>query len=135
MSPEATYTHAVTGDPGPAIDVDQLVSYAVDAWVADISILTDEARLVGLLRDAATAGNATILAEATHIFPNGAVTAALVLSQSHLTIHTWPEHSLANIDLLSYGILNGTVIVEHIEQGLGASRINMSRLIRHVEPA
>lgn len=115
-----------------SIAVDHLVSYAVDAWVDDISILTDADRLVTLLRDAAAVGNATVLTEATHIFPNGAVTAALVLSQSHLTIHTWPEHALANIDLLSYGILNGTAIVEFIEQGLGASRINTSRLIRHV---
>ena len=44
-----------------------------------------------------------MLAERFCVFPNDAVTGVLVLAQSHLSIHTWPELSLANVDLLSYG--------------------------------
>lgn len=85
------------------INVDDLCSYAVDVWVSDHSILTDEERLLKVLRTAAEKGNATVLGEASHVFPNGAVTAILLLSASHLSIHTWPEFSLANVDLLAYG--------------------------------
>ncbi|MCK2239168.1 MULTISPECIES: S-adenosylmethionine decarboxylase family protein [unclassified Crossiella] len=114
------------------VQVDELCSYAVDVWVRDPAILVDEPVLLDLLRSAAIAGNATILGETGHIFPNGAVTAVLVLSQSHLSIHTWPEFSLANIDLLAYGRLNAELMLEKIEKGLNPTRINVSRLLRAI---
>lgn len=114
------------------INVDDLCSYAVDVWVSDASILTDEQRLLDLLRAAAEAGNATVLGESSHVFPNGAVTAILLLSASHLSIHTWPEFSLANVDLLAYGRLNGEQMMQKIEAGLSPTRINVSRLLRAV---
>jgi S-adenosylmethionine decarboxylase len=77
--------------------------HALDAWVRDPAVLTDAARLRAALRAGAAAGDATVVGEAFHVFPNGAVTGVLVLAQSHLSIHTWPEYRLANVDLLSYG--------------------------------
>src|SRR5690606_13325981 len=56
------------------INVDELCSYAVDVWVSDHSILTDEERLLSLLRTAAEKGEAQVLGESSHVFPNGAVT-------------------------------------------------------------
>ncbi|MBA0050618.1 adenosylmethionine decarboxylase [Streptomyces sp. AJS327] len=114
------------------INVDELCSYAVDVWVSDHSILTDEQRLMALLREAAEKGNAKVLGEASHVFPNGAVTAILLLSASHLSIHTWPEYSLANVDLLAYGRLNGERMMQSVENGLSPTRINISRLLRAV---
>ena len=61
------------------------------------------ARLREILLAGAEAGGATVVGEEFHVFPNGAVTGVLVLAQSHLSIHTWPEFALANVDLLSYG--------------------------------
>lgn len=121
----------MSGD-GAIEPLDELVSYVVDLWFDDVAVLTDEASLLAALRGAAAAGNAQVLGEATHVFPNGAVTAALVLSQSHLTIHTWPEYSLANLDLLSYGLVNGAAIIGHVERVLAPSRINATRVLRAV---
>ncbi|MBP2474342.1 S-adenosylmethionine decarboxylase [Crossiella equi] len=114
------------------VQVDELCSYAVDVWVTDPAILTDEHALLDILRTAAKAGNANVLGETKHVFPNGAVTAVLVLSQSHLSIHTWPEFSLANIDLLAYGRINAETMLERIETALPTARINVSRLLRAV---
>ena len=69
----------------------------------DPSVLVAHDELRTLLHDAATAGGARVLGDAFHVFPNGAVTGALLLAQSHLSIHTWPEGLLANVDLLSCG--------------------------------
>ncbi|GAA4016391.1 hypothetical protein GCM10022247_44330 [Allokutzneria multivorans] len=113
-----------------AVEVGELCSYAVDAWVADPAILTDEPALLRLLTEAALAGGATILGESRHVFPNGAVTAVLVLSQSHLSIHTWPEFTLANIDLLAYGRINAERMITTLEAGLSPVRTNVSRLLR-----
>ncbi|MEU5278067.1 S-adenosylmethionine decarboxylase family protein [Streptomyces asoensis] len=125
----------MTDSTSPAaedINVDDLCSYAVDVWVSDHSILTDEQRLLEVLRTAAEKGNATVLGESSHIFPNGAVTAILLLSASHLSIHTWPEFSLANIDLLAYGRLNGERMMQSVEAGLSPTRINVTRMLRAV---
>ncbi|OQR65062.1 S-adenosylmethionine decarboxylase [Streptomyces maremycinicus] len=114
------------------INVDDLCSYAVDVWVSDHSILTDQERLLQVLRTAAEKGNAMVLGEASHVFPNGAVTAILLLSASHLSIHTWPEFSLANVDLLAYGRLNGERMMQSVELGLSPTRINVTRMLRAV---
>ncbi|MGH3133258.1 MAG: adenosylmethionine decarboxylase [Gaiellaceae bacterium] len=79
--------------------------HALDAWVREPSVLTDVDRLREILHAGARAGGATVVGEEFHVFPNGAVTGVLVLAQSHLSIHTWPELALANVDLLSYGDL------------------------------
>ena len=65
--------------------------YTMDAWVSDPAVLTDEPTLRAALYAGARAGGAVVLGEEFCIFPNGAVTGVLVLAQSHLSIHTWPE--------------------------------------------
>ncbi|MBO4208479.1 adenosylmethionine decarboxylase [Micromonospora echinofusca] len=111
---------------------DEMCSYAIDMWVTDPAILTDEAALLAVMDEAARAGHAEVLGRSTHRFPNGAVTAVLVLSQSHLCVHTWPEHSLANFDLLTCGRLNGELMIGYLEQALATSRVNITRVIREV---
>jgi S-adenosylmethionine decarboxylase len=34
-----------------------------------------------------------------HAFPGGGVTGAVVLSESHMSIHTWPEHRYVTLDV------------------------------------
>jgi S-adenosylmethionine/arginine decarboxylase-like enzyme len=65
--------------------------HALDAWVRSPSILTDADRVKQILYAGADAGGATVLGEKFCVLPTGAVTGVLVLAQSHLTIHTWPE--------------------------------------------
>ena len=79
----------------------------MDAWVRGPSVLTDREGLRAALYAGASAGRALVLGEEFCVFPNGAVTGVLVLAQSHLSIHTWPELALANVDLLSYGDVRG----------------------------
>ncbi|MGH3076781.1 MAG: S-adenosylmethionine decarboxylase family protein [Gaiellaceae bacterium] len=104
--------------------------HALDAWVRDTAVLTDEARLKAILHDAARAGGALVVGEAFHVFPNGAVTGVLVLAQSHLSIHTWPEFDLANVDLLSYGDVRGEDVLRAVCEGLGVERSRVACLPR-----
>jgi S-adenosylmethionine decarboxylase len=96
--------------------------YTMDAWVSDPAILTDEPRLRAALLAGAQAGRATVLGEEFCVFANGAVTGVLVLAQSHLSIHTWPELSLANVDLLTYGRVRGDDVLAEIRSRLGVER-------------
>ena len=104
--------------------------YAMDAWVRHPEVLVDRDRLRDLLHDAAAAGPATVLGEKFCTFPNGALTGVLILAQSHLSLHTWPELGLANVDLLSYGEIDGEAILKTIEEGLEAERVSTSCIPR-----
>jgi S-adenosylmethionine decarboxylase proenzyme len=66
-------------------------------------ILTDSKACLEALRKAVLATGAHILSNAVHEFPNGAVTIVLLLSESHASIHTYPEHRSCFIDFFSCG--------------------------------
>lgn len=106
--------------------------WAMDAWVRDGTILTDRDRLRSILYTAAVDGGVTVLGEEFCVFDNGAVTGVLVLAQSHLSIHTWPEFSLANVDLLSYGDLRGEDVMHAIGRELDADHVNVACVLRGI---
>jgi S-adenosylmethionine decarboxylase len=112
--------------------IDRMLLHALDAWVRDTSVLTDRPRLRALLRAGAEAGGATVVGEEFHVFPNGAVTGVLLLAQSHLSIHTWPEHALANVDLLSYGHVRGEDVLRVICDGLDVVHVETTRVGRAI---
>ncbi|MFN8550970.1 MAG: S-adenosylmethionine decarboxylase [Candidatus Obscuribacterales bacterium] len=64
----------------------------------DESTIKDAQRCLAALRNAAAAGGVNVVAENVHHFPNGAVTAILLLAESHASIHTYPEHRSCFID-------------------------------------
>lgn len=77
----------------------------VDLWGA--SNLGDPDHIDRALREAAEAAGATILHGHFHHFsPNGGVSGVLVLAESHISIHTWPERDFAAIDIFMCGACN-----------------------------
>jgi S-adenosylmethionine decarboxylase proenzyme len=56
---------------------------------------------LNVLRRVAALAGCSVLEETEHVFPNGGRTALVLLSQSHASIHTWPEHRYASFDLYS----------------------------------
>jgi S-adenosylmethionine decarboxylase len=104
--------------------------WALDAWVRNNDILTDLDRLRTMMYEAADVGGVTVLGEEFCLFDNAAVTGVLVLAQSHLSIHTWPEFSLANIDLLSYGRVRGEDVLRFIGERLDAEQTSIACMLR-----
>ena len=77
----------------------------VDLWGA--SNLGDPALIDAALRDAAIRAGATILHSHFHHFtPNGGVSGVVVLAESHISIHTWPERNFAAVDIFMCGACN-----------------------------
>jgi S-adenosylmethionine decarboxylase len=74
----------------------------VDLW--DARNLDDPAHIDAALREAALAAGATILHSHFHHFtPNGGVSGVVVLAESHISIHTWPERDYAAVDIFMCG--------------------------------
>lgn len=108
----------------------QMCSASMDAWFADVAVLTDEQRLLASLREAAAAGGATVVGQASAVFDNGAVTAVLLLAESHLSVHTWPEYGYASFDVLTCGKLSAERIFAHLESSLEPVRTKVRRSVR-----
>lgn len=60
------------------------------------------------MRDAAQQSKATVVEQSFHEFKPYGVSGAVIIQESHYTIHTWPEHKYAAVDLFYCG---GTVLV------------------------
>ena len=67
-----------------------------------------------VMQQAATAMGATIVTSAFHHFAPNGVSGVVVIQESHLTIHTWPEHHYAAIDIFTCGDIEIQAGVAHL---------------------
>lgn len=75
-----------------------------------------------LLRAGAAAAGATILHSHFHSFgPQQGVTGVLLLAESHISIHTWPEFGFAAADIFMCGDAAPQLALDVIERALGPS--------------
>ncbi|MDD5347531.1 MAG: adenosylmethionine decarboxylase [Candidatus Omnitrophica bacterium] len=56
-----------------------------------------------ILYEAAYVAKNTPLKSCIHKFPGQGITGVLVLAESHIAIHTWPEHDYIAVDLFTCG--------------------------------
>ena len=106
------------------------VLYAVDGAVGDPDLTTDPEGLAAAARAAVATGGGHVLDETAVVFPNGAVTLVLVLAESHLSVHTWPEEQLVAVDLFSCGAIDGRAVVDDLVARLGLHRVEVRRVDR-----
>jgi len=112
--------------PGPA----GMLLYAVDAVLTPGSRVSDIGQLTELASDAVAVGGGHVLDTSHVTFPNGAVTLVLILAESHLAIHTWPEDNLIAIDLFSCGAIDGDTVVAQLVGELGLTGVRAQQIDR-----
>ena len=69
----------------------------------DKEVLNDLDFLRGALLTAASKCGATVLGESFHQFSPQGVSGVVVIAESHLFIHTWPEYAYAAVDIFTCG--------------------------------
>jgi len=69
----------------------------------DKEVLNDLDFLRGTLLAAASECGATALGESFHQFNPRGVSGVVVIAESHLVIHTWPEYGYAAVDIFTCG--------------------------------
>lgn len=104
--------------------------YAVDARFTAPSPVTDQRQLAAAARAAVRAGAGHVLRASHVIFPNGAITLVLILAESHLSIHTWPEENLIAIDLFSCGAIDGQAVIDALVAALRLESVTQRQVSR-----
>jgi S-adenosylmethionine decarboxylase len=108
--------------------------HAVDARLTRSSPVTDVAELTSLAAAAVAAARGHVLDASHVIFPNGAITLVLILAESHLSIHTWPEEELIAIDLFSCGAIDGEAVISGLARALRLDAVSVRTLRRGPGP-
>ena len=99
--------------------------------------LSDAALLEAMLCDAAAAAGARRLFQHFHRFgptSDAGVTGVVLLAESHITIHTWPDQGFAAIDLFLCGTTEPERALTCIEHRLGPARLVVHRQRRGLDP-
>lgn len=87
-----------------------------------------------LLRRAATEAGATIVAEVLHAYSPHGVTGVVVIEESHLSLHTWPEEGYAAVDFYTCGKVAVERAVALLGKALGATRVDVMAVERGRPP-
>ena len=116
-------------DPGHA--------WAVDAYGCDPVRLRSLPALAAVFdRVVAEVGLRSLLAPVWHAFPPpGGVTGFLLLTESHLTVHTFPERAFAAFDLYCCQPRPDWDWTTRLEELVGASRVTVRRIARGDRPS
>jgi S-adenosylmethionine decarboxylase len=112
--------------------------WLVDLHECDRAPLDDLAGLEAAMNEAARAAGATVIGSHFHRFEPQGISGVVLIAESHLTVHSWPEHRYAAIDLFSCSeAIRVEPAVEVLRRRLGAREIRLSPRLargRHCDP-
>jgi len=145
---EAQDTATLVLEPGAAAGGDERLDYFVHkdgqtyAGQHLIIDLIDAKRLddpehieTSLIRAAEEAG-ATVLSSDFHIFtPNNGVSGVIVLAESHISIHTWPERGFAAVDVFMCGEAQPMKTIPALKRAFAPERIGLQEIKRGLQPS
>ncbi|GAB4256597.1 MAG: adenosylmethionine decarboxylase [Deferrisomatales bacterium] len=101
----------------------------------DPQVLDDLEAVERFMKEAATFAGATIVQSAFHRFNPHGISGVVVISESHLAIHTWPEYGYAAVDLFTCGdAVDPWKAHAFLTRRFGAGRTDTQELLRGVLP-
>lgn len=101
-----------------------------DFFGCDQELLDSHDLLEMHLEEAVVAMGASIVGRASKRFSPSGVTIVLALSESHISIHTWPENSYAAIDIFTCGKIEPNVALQILVSKLKPRNLNTKKLTR-----
>ncbi|MFI9504657.1 adenosylmethionine decarboxylase [Nocardia sp. NPDC052566] len=95
------------------------------------SKLDDPELVEQVLRDCVRATDATLLYIYVHHFGGaGGVTGVAVLAESHISIHSWPEHDFAAVDIFTCGVTDPEMAIPVLEANFRPKRVTVQWIKR-----
>lgn len=99
----------------------------------ELSKLQDLDFIQALLERAARAAGATVVQSVFHRYSPQGVTGVVVLEESHLSIHTWPESGYAAADLYTCGACTPDAAHEVLKEALQAQSWELMHVQRGLD--
>ena len=106
-----------------------------ELWGCNKDSLNDVSGIERMMVKAALECGAEVREVAFHKFAPQGVSGVVIISESHLTIHSFPEHGYASIDVYTCGDrIDPNVACDYITRALGATRRESVELPRGIGP-
>lgn len=105
--------------------------YIVEASLCDPSVIGDVEKMQSIVVEAANRARAKIWAISFHRFPPNGVSGVVVISESHISVHTWPEVGYTALDIYTCGReAKPEDAVDFIVEAIGAEQVHVTELSR-----
>lgn len=108
--------------------------YIVEASKCDPKIISSVGKVQQILVKAAEIAGATVWAVSFSKFPPQGVSGVVVISESHISIHTWPEFKYGAIDFYSCGnSIDAEKGIFYAVEAFGASSSHITEITRGID--
>lgn len=98
----------------------------VELYKCDVLLLNDPEKIESFMKEAAEASGATIVSVHTNLFNPHGISGVVIIAESHITIHTWPEYGYAAVDAFTCGDSVDTMkVAEVFKERLAAESIEV----------
>ena len=105
----------------------------LELFDCDLSAINNLEAVKAALVEAAKRAQATIVDVVFHEFNPFGISGVVVIAESHLSIHTWPEYRYAAVDVFSCGeVLQPEIAVNYLVEQFGAERASVVEMQRGV---
>lgn len=104
-----------------------------EVYGCDPGVLDDVKTIEGIMVNAALQAGAEVREVAFHKFSPQGVSGVVVISESHLSVHTWPEYGYAAVDVFTCGEkVDPNVACEYIRDKFRAQKMVASLVKRGI---
>jgi S-adenosylmethionine decarboxylase proenzyme len=102
----------------------------VDLWTPDRELLRWVEPLWSRLREATAASGANVLHAHAHQFTPHGMSGMILIAESHVSLHTWPEEGYLAMDILSCGHVDPQALLARFTHGLSLTRRRLATHLR-----
>ncbi len=107
------------------------VQIIADLYGIDPEMISKTDRVYGIIEDAVRAGMLTKISSDYYQFQPRGVSGIVLLAESHLAFHTWPEHGLVTLDIYTCGDPKGADLsFEYIIEKMRPTNVEFKKITR-----
>lgn len=92
----------------------------LELYQCPVELLKAGDELEGFMKAAAERMGATVVTSNFHQFSPYGISGVVIIQESHLTLHTWPEHQYAAVDIFTCGEIDLEAGIEHLIEAFQA---------------
>ncbi len=103
----------------------------VEFYDCNPDIINNKELVEQYMKEAAIKAGSTIVQSVFHMFQPHGVSGVVVIAESHLAIHTWPEYKYASVDLYTCGTcVDPLVAYRYLKEKFESSNADLKEITR-----
>ena len=107
----------------------------IEFYDCDSKVLTNRDRIRQYMLEAANHAGATVISDTFHHFKPDGISGVVVIAESHISIHTWPEHRYAAVDVFTCGdSVDPWSVPNYLQEKLQAENVSSMEIKRGLFP-